>query len=92
MSNNIVILNNSDNVCVAITALKKGELIKLNNTNIQVLTDIDFGHKIALVDINTGQKILKYGVPIGMASLNIKAGAHVHTHNMESLYIKQFTK
>ena len=92
MGNKIVILNNTDNVGVAIIPLKKGEFIKINDNIIKVLNDIEFGHKIALADVYSGEKILKYGVPVGVASTSIIKGEHVHTHNMKSLYVKQFTK
>lgn len=42
------------------------------------------GHKIALVDIKKGEQIIKYGHSIGHASKDIKAGDHVHSHNMET--------
>ena len=46
--------------------------------------DIAYGHKIALMDITSGDTVLKYGLSIGSASCDIKAGDHVHTHNVES--------
>lgn len=42
------------------------------------------GHKYALRDIATGEKIIKYGFPIGHATEQIPKGAHVHTHNVKS--------
>lgn len=43
---------------------------------------IPFGHKVALRNISTGEQVLKYGVPIGRATQDIAAGAHVHVHNL----------
>lgn len=42
-------------------------------------------HKFALRDIAAGEKVIKYGMPIGMAVCDIKAGDHVHTHNLKTL-------
>ena len=43
------------------------------------------GHdKIALCDIAAGEKVIKYGFPIGVAAQNIRAGEWVHTHNLVS--------
>ena len=43
------------------------------------------GHdKIALSDIAAGEKVIKYGFPIGVAAQNIRAGEWVHTHNLVS--------
>ncbi|GAB4575621.1 MAG: UxaA family hydrolase [Anaerolineae bacterium] len=45
---------------------------------------IPYGHKIALRDIPRGEQVIKYGLSIGTASQDIKAGDHVHIHNVES--------
>ena len=42
------------------------------------------GHKIALRAIRAGEAVIKYGSPIGLATAEIPAGAHVHTHNLAS--------
>ena len=42
------------------------------------------GHKIALADIKKGEKVIKYGYPIGVATQDIKKGDFVHTHNLAS--------
>ena len=36
--------------------------------------------------IAAGEKVLKYGAPIGTATAAIAAGEHVHVHNIESDY------
>lgn len=51
--------------------------------NVEV--DLTTGHKKALADISNGEKIIKYGMPIGLAICNISLGEHVHTHNMKTL-------
>ncbi|MBO5868800.1 MAG: altronate dehydratase [Oscillospiraceae bacterium] len=51
---------------------------KLDNVEVN-LAD---GHKYALRDIKKGEDIIKYGNPIGHATADIKAGEHVHTHNV----------
>lgn len=45
---------------------------------------IPFGHKKALCDIKAGENIIKYGHPIGHATVDIKSGEHVHTHNLKT--------
>nr|WP_286167349.1 SAF domain-containing protein [Clostridium sp. J1101437_171009_A5] len=39
---------------------------------------------MAVCDISKGSPICKYGEHIGIASCDIKAGEHVHVHNVES--------
>ena len=53
---------------------------KLDNVDI----NLGDGHKYALRDIKCGEDIIKYGNPIGHATCDIKAGEHVHTHNVKT--------
>ncbi len=46
--------------------------------------DILPGHKIALKEIKEGEKIIKYGNPIGVATEKILPGAWVHSHNLKT--------
>ena len=52
--------------------------------NIQALNEIGLGHKIAMVDLNEGDTILKYGHDIGKVVKPIKKGEHVHVHNVKT--------
>ena len=52
--------------------------------NIQSLNEIQLGHKIAMVDLNEGDTILKYGHDIGKVVKSIKKGEHVHVHNVKT--------
>ena len=77
-------INNSDNVCVALNALKAGEKITVGNESVVTNSDIPAGHKVALKDIKSGEGIIKYGSRIGLAKEDIKAGDHVHIHNIKT--------
>ncbi|MBQ3276177.1 MAG: UxaA family hydrolase [Oscillospiraceae bacterium] len=50
-----------------------------------VLSDVPYGHKIALRDIARGEHIIKYGESIGAAQRDIPAGDYVHVHNIAAL-------
>ncbi len=52
--------------------------------HIDALADIPLGHKIALKDLAEGDTVLKYGHDIGKAVAAVKAGDHVHVHNMKT--------
>ena len=45
---------------------------------------LENGHKYARFDIKKGESVIKYGFPIGIASADIKAGEHVHSHNLKT--------
>ena len=78
--NKTIIINENDNVAVALTNLAKGEVYN----DVTLLEDITQGHKFALKDFKKGENIIKYGYPIGRATSDIKKGEHVHEHNVET--------
>lgn len=88
MANKAILLNPEDSVATALTDLEKGESIRvsLDHITIDVILceDIGFGHKYALRDIAKGGEILKYGLLIGKALSDIRAGEWVHVHNCRS--------
>jgi altronate dehydratase small subunit len=80
-------LHDADNVLIAVRKLMRGDVV----SGITIQSDIDTGHKLAARDIAAGEKILKWGCPIGSATRAIVAGEHVHTHNLKSDYLPTFT-
>ena len=54
------------------------------SVKIQSKNEIALGHKIAMVDLNEGDTILKYGHDIGKVVKSIKKGEHVHVHNVKT--------
>ncbi|HEV2322700.1 MAG TPA: UxaA family hydrolase [Terracidiphilus sp.] len=45
---------------------------------------IPLGHKLALRDFAVGDTVLKYGCEIGRVVQPIRAGQHVHVHNLKT--------
>ncbi len=79
------------NVLVLTRSFEAGETIELGDIRRTLQTPIGLGHKIAACAISTGEKILKYGAPIGSATAPIQPGEHIHLHNMKSDYLPTFT-
>jgi altronate hydrolase len=75
-------INCSDNIGVALRLLRKGK--RFDGFPATVQDDIPAGHKIALADIPAEEPVIKYGYPIGAAFVPVRAGAHVHTHNLRT--------
>jgi altronate hydrolase len=71
-----------DHVAIALRDLAPGERIPLGGNELEVLDPVPRGHKVAIQPIPSGQAVLKYGHPIGRATAAIRAGAHVHSHNL----------
>lgn len=81
-----LLLSDKDNVLVARANSPAGLAVMLEAGTVHLGRDIPMAHKIARRDIAAGDVILKYGMPIGIATAAIPAGAHVHVHNIRSAY------
>jgi len=84
---NAMIIDVKDNVAVAIEPITKGDTITYlcegKEVTLTAAQDITIYHKLARKDITKGEPIVKYGEHIGIAGCDIKAGEHVHVHNVE---------
>src|SRR5436190_1460685 len=65
-------------VAVALEPLTRGTPVD----DVVAVDDIPGGHKIALRDLAAGALVHKYGHVIGMTAADVRAGEHVHTHNL----------
>ena len=79
-----LVISATDNVATALEPLEAGHAIAVGERALTIGEPIAPGHKVALVDIGSGQPVIKYGSPIGTATAAIPAGRHVHTHNVAS--------
>lgn len=83
-----ILLHPTDNVATALADLQSGETLDIALGDVMVRItlgqDIAFGHKLALRDIPVGAQVLKYGMPIGNALEDVRAGDWVHVHNCRS--------
>jgi altronate dehydratase small subunit len=83
-------VNERDNVAtIFASGVQAGATVEIRDPQgrsqpVEVITDIPYGHKIALRDIQATEAIIKYGEELGAASREIRQGEHVHTHNLES--------
>lgn len=82
----LLLLDPADNVLVARMRIAAGETIAVGGRPVAVPLNLPLGHKIARRPIAAGDKIVKYGAPIGTAAAPIAPGAHVHVHNVTSDY------
>ena len=71
----VVRIASGDNVAVALREIQTGEPLELEGISLRAAEPIAQGHKIALSAIPAGSSIIKYGVPIGHATEDIRPGA-----------------
>ncbi len=83
-------VHDDDNVATLFAEVADGSQVEIRDkkgdiTKVTVLSDIPYGHKVALTKIHIGQQITKYGEEIGVATKEINIGDHVHVHNLDSM-------
>ena len=80
----------SDDVAVAVIDIPAGtkcvgrDLVTNKEINHTVTENIPLGHKFARRNLNVGDTLKKYGTEIGKVVQPIKAGEHVHVHNLKT--------
>jgi (2R)-sulfolactate sulfo-lyase subunit alpha len=91
MSKGILMHEATDDVGVAVMDLKAGEQIGVATLEggevrqITLATDVPLGHKVAMTDLPLDKHVIEYGRAIGYVVAPIRAGEHVHIHNIRSL-------
>lgn len=81
-----IVLSSQDNVATVLTGAAIGLVLGYEGGVVTCVENVPPGHKIALVPIRKGAEIIKFGVPIGSATRDIRPGEHVHIHNVMSNY------
>jgi len=76
----LIRLHPNDNIAVALEDIPKGTT--LPDSGLTTLEPVPSGHKLALSDVAPGMPVHRYGQMIGVATIPITAGAHVHSHNL----------
>lgn len=83
-----LVLHPDDDVAVALRDLLDGATVVVRrqgaNEHLQITQAIPLGHKLALHSLAAGALVRKYGEAIGVATVDIPGGSHVHVHNLAS--------
>jgi len=78
-----LILRPEDDVAVTVRDLPAGTRVLHAERELVLPGDVPHSHKLALRDLAAGSVVRRYGQSIGRATVDIAAGAHVHTHNLD---------
>ncbi|MDR1194372.1 MAG: UxaA family hydrolase, partial [Peptococcaceae bacterium] len=73
----------ADNVVVLFEDVKGGETVTVHETRDSYVAreDIHKGNKMAIAPIKTGEAIIKYGIPIGLATADAAVGELISAGN-----------
>lgn len=82
----LLLLAEKDNVFVCREDIPEGASIRVGGRELILGKTVQRGHKVARHAIEPGDKVYKYGAPIGSAIASIAPGEHVHVHNVKSDY------
>jgi len=88
----LILLHPNDNVLICVSAIEAGDILPVAGGTIPAREGIAIGHKIARMALAQGDKVIKYGAPIGSMTAPVVAGQWVHMHNMKSDYISSHTR
>jgi altronate dehydratase len=86
MEPKVLVIDEKDNVAVALEDIPAGSEISLpDGRRFDAVSHIPYSHKVALVALNAGDTVVKYGEAIGCAADDIEVGELVHTHNLKPI-------
>ena len=85
-----LIHHQEDTVGVAVVDLKAGSSVTGRyldsgaEVTLEARVDVPLGHKIALADAAVDDTAVKYGHDVGRIVVDVRAGEHVHVHNLRT--------
>lgn len=77
-------INAADNVAVAIHDIEAGKDFDIDGVAIRTLSQVPAGHKVALVDLEEGTDVVKYGFPIGHLVEPVRQGEVIDHTNLKT--------
>ena len=80
-------IGRTDNVAVALTDLAAGERCEAEGLAVTLAQPVGRGHKFALTAIPAQSAVIKYDMPIGNATREIRPGEFVHTLGDAHIYL-----
>lgn len=87
----LLLLAPEDNVFVARVDLEAGSDLIIDGRAVRLVSPAPLGFKVAREPIKRGEKVIKYGAPVGSATAEIAPGEVVHLDNMKSDYLPTYT-
>jgi altronate dehydratase small subunit len=81
-------LADGDNVLIVTAPIVEGERLVVEGRPVAAGSTLALGFKVAADDLDEGTIALRYGMPIGRTTAAVERGQLIHTHNLESLYMR----
>ncbi len=81
MKASVLKIHPGDNVLVALTNLRKGEVIEHNGNSYTLVDDVNAKHKFFIDDMKAGDAVYMYGVLVGKTQFDVPRGGRMTTEN-----------
>lgn len=88
----VIQIHPADNVCVATRPLPAGTEIVCGTVQFSLRERCPLGAKLALETMQAGDRVVKFGEPIGSLTADVEVGDYIHTHNLESDYLHTYRR
>lgn len=88
----VIQIHPDDNVCVVTRPLAAGTELTCGDVRFTLKKRCPLGSKLALKPLSAGDKVIKFGEPIGSMTQKVDLGGHIHTHNLESDYLHTYER
>ena len=83
MKQQVLKVHPKDNVLVALTDLKAGQLVAYQNVSYLLVDDVDAKHKFYMQDMQAGDEVYMYGTLVGKIQFPVKLGTRMTTDNLK---------
>ena len=77
-----LIIDPIDNLGVALTQLRTGDMVEVNGKIIEIAEPIAPKHKFSLTPLKEGDRCTLYGVTVGIMTEDLPTGGLIHTANL----------
>jgi len=81
-------LAEQDNVLIVVATIEAGQTYTVRGSAVTATEALPLGFKVAAADLESGTVAIRYGTPIGRTTRPVGRGELIHTHNLESLYMR----
>lgn len=86
-SGGFLLLAPEDNILICVKSVPQGAVVDIEGAAVSLRAAIEVGHKVARIALAAGDKVFRYGFPIGTMTASAAPGDHVHHHNLASDYL-----
>lgn len=91
LDSRVILLSPEDNCVIAATVLEAGTALVIDGQQVVLAGTVPIGHKLARRALAAGEKVFRYGAPIGHVTADAACGEHLHLHNLVSDYLPTYT-